>query len=341
MAIFIPDKNIKSNDSFGQAVNKAHLDYINSELKNRKLKGFTVAGVEIILSGKHKVYFDGEVQMSIEFKDKKLKPSDKGKNISLNLHDIKDIKWQDPKLKKNAARILIWRFNNDWWIWDADFKQNKKLEESFKISRSFAVRGGGYMPLSLRRKERPDFISGWKDGLDKELSAMWRRHITVSQRYRGVIVYDGNYFDLFSHAQELYVLGYYYSSIVICRTAAEQALIQILRKSGKGFEIYKRNKGKKKLKSIEQLTTACRSYALFHKKYPINKTAARKANEISVIAGNLVHPKTGLKELDVYKEDALKCMDNLQYIIKNHLNFIKDTGVVSGYKITGSSKRLK
>jgi len=34
-------------------------------------------------------------------------------------------------------------------------------------------------------------------------------------------------------------------------------------------------------------------------------------------------------------------MDNLQYVVKNHLNFIKDTGVVSGYKITGSAKRLK
>jgi len=33
-------------------------------------------------------------------------------------------------------------------------------------------------------------------------------------------------------------------------------------------------------------------------------------------------------------------MDGLQYVIKNHLNFIKDTGTVSGYKISGSAKRL-
>ena len=155
------------------------------------------------------------------------------------------------------------------------------------------------------------------------------------------MVYDGNYFDLFSHAQELYVLGYYYSTIIVCRTAAEQALVRILIKVGKGFDIYKQTKGKERLKSIEQLVETCRSYSLFRGKYPISKISAKKLNGISILASELVHPKHDLDALDVYKGNALKCMDNLQYVIRNHLNFIKDTGTVSGYRMAGSARRLR
>ena len=175
----------------------------------------------------------------------------------------------------------------------------------------------------------------------RELPLMWKRHLTVSQRYRGVMVYDGNYFDLFSHAQELFVLGYYYSAIIICRTAAEQALVSVLTKTGQGFEIYKSGTGKKKLKSIEELVATCRSFSLFGRKYPINKAAAKKLNDISIVASELVHPKNDLGELVLYKKNAVKCMDNLHYVIKHHLNFVKDTGKVSGYRIAGSNKRLK
>lgn len=341
MAIFIPNENIEKNQSFGQAVNKAVKEYIKPELKRLDLKGFGAAGIEILPDGTHKVYLDQNVQIMLEFKNRKINPNDTGKAINVDLHEIKDVKWHDQKLSKDSARILVVHFNKDWWIWDADFKEIKELEEEFKVTTTHKIRGGGYLPLEMRKQEKKDFLQGWRTGLEKELPAMWTRHITVSQRYRGVMVYDGNYFDLFSHAQELYVLGYYYSSIIICRTATEQALIRILLKVGKGLDIYKQAKGKKKLKSIEQLAETCRSHSLFQGKYPISKIAAKKVNEISNLAGNLVHPKNDLHELDAYKKEAIKCMDNLQFVIKRHLNFIKDTGKVSGYKISGSAKRLK
>ena len=341
MAIFIPNENIEKNQSFGQAVNKAVKEYIEPELKRLGLKGFGAVGIEILPDGISKVYIDNDVQIILEFKNKKINPNDTGKQINVDLHEIKDVKWHDQKLDKNSVKILVIHFNKDWWIWDADFKKNKEFEDKFKVITTHKVRGGGYLPLEMRKQEKQEFLQGWRTGLDKELPAMWNRHITVSQRYRGVMVYDGNYFDLFSHAQELYVLGYYYSAIIICRTATEQALIQILLKTGKGFDIYKQSKGNKKLKSIEHLAETCRSYSLFHGKYPITKIAAKKVNEISVIASNLVHPKNDLHELNTYKKEAIKCMDNLQFVIRRHLNFIKDTGTVSGYKISGSAKRLK
>ena len=206
------------------------------------------------------------------------------------------------------------------------------------------MRGGGYLPLDMRREQKQDFLNGYRAGLEKELSQMWKRHITVSQRYNGVMVYDGNYFDLFTHAQELYVLGFYYSSVIICRAATEQTLIQILTNRGKGLEIYRSNKKgkKKKLKGIQELIDACRDKRLFkNKKYPINKWSEKKLTLIAHTANDLVHLKQNLSELESYKDKALECMDNLQYVIKNHLNFIKDTGIVSGYKIVGNSKRIK
>jgi len=341
MTIFIPNKYIKSNKSYGQAVNKARKEYIDSELKHRNLKNFSTAGIEIFDDKNYKVYLDDEVQPVIEFKKRKVKSANIGRLIKIDLKEIKDVEWHDKRLSKKSAKILVIRFNDYWWIFKADFGKNKELEEKFKVTRTFKIRGGGYMPLNLRKQEKEQFMEGWRTALIKELPAMWRRHISVCQRYRGAMVYDGNYFDIFSHAQDLYVLGYYYSSIVVGRTAAEQALISILIKSGKGFDIYRGDKGRK-LKSIERLVESCRSYSLFsNKKYPINKTAAKKLNEISTIASNLVHPKHDLDELKTYKENALKCMDNLQYVIKNHLNFIKDTGVVSGYKNFKPAKRLK
>ncbi len=341
MTIFIPHKNVESNISFGQAINKALKAYIDPELKKRKLDSFGSAGIEVMLNGKHKVYLNDEVQLILEFKKRKINPNDVGKPINVDLHEIKDVKWHDNALDKISAKIVVVRFSKDWWIWDADFKYNKNLEEKFRVTRTFKIRGGGYLPLNIRKQEKAQFMKDWQTGLEKELPAMWQRHITVSQRYRGAMVYDGNYFDIFSHAQELYVLGYYYPSIIVCRTAAEQSLIQILLKCGKRFEIYKKMRGTRRLKSIEQLVETCRSYSLFRGKYPINKTSAKKLNDISYIASNLVHPKHDLDKLDSYKEKTIKCMDNLQYVIKQHLNFIKDTGTVSGYRFTGTAKRLK
>jgi len=343
MAVFIPTENIKKNQSFGQAVNKAVKEYVRPELKRLGLKDFGVAGIEIFPNGAHKTYLDNNVQTMLEFKKRKLNPSDTDKPISVDLHEIKDVKWHDKKLSKNSAKILVIHFNKDWWIWDADFKKIKGLKEKFKITTTYKIRGGGYLPLEIRKREKTEFLKGWRRGLEKELPAMWTRHITVSQKYRGAMVYDGNYFDLFNHAQELYVLGYYYSSIIVCRTAAEQALIRILLKVGKGFEIYylKKKRRKPMIKGIKDLVKTCRDPKLFHGKYPINKTAEKKLNGIAITANDLVHPKHSLAVLDAYKDNALKCMDDLQYVIKNHLNFIKDTDTVSGYKVSGSAKRLK
>lgn len=341
MAIFIPQKNVESDVGFGQVVNKVRKEYIEPELKRRKIADFTTAGIEILQDGTHKVYLDNEVEVIIKFKNKKVDPSDTGKIININLQEIENVQWHDQKLNKKSAQILIIHFSKDWWIWSADYKKRKKLEDKFKITTTIKIRGGGYLPLNLRKQEKDQFIQGWRKGLEKELPAMWQRYLVVSQRYRGAMVYDGNYFDLFSHAEELYVLGYYYSSIIVCRTAAEQALVRILLKTGNRFDIYKKA-GQGHLKSIEGLVKTCRSYSLFRGKYPINKTAARKLNEISNLASNLSHPKHDLEELEKYKVTALKCMDNLHYAIRNHLNFIKDTGVVSGYRVGKNlTKRLR
>ena len=343
MAIFVQNENVKSNQSFGQAINKACKEYIEPELKQRKLSDFTSAGIELLPDGTRKIYLNDEVQLLLEFKKRKVSPSDTGKPISVDLQEIKNIKWYDSKLNKRSAKILVVHFNKDWWIWNADLKNMEDLENKFKITTTHKVRGGGYLPLNIRRQEKGEFFDGWKTGLKKELPAMWKRHLTVSQRYKGVMVYDGNYFDLFSHAQELYMLGYYYASIVVCRTAAEQALIRILSKVGKGFEIYypKKNGRKRMIKGIRDLVKTCRERKLFGRKFPINKTAENKLLKIAEIANDLVHPKSDLSTLENYKRDALKCMDNLQYVIKNHLNFVKDTGIVSGYRFSGSAKRLK
>src|SRR3989344_7197404 len=134
MAIFIPNENIEKDQNFGQAVNKAVKEYIKPELRCRNLKGFGSAGIEIFSNGTHKVYFDNDVQIMLEFKNRKLNPNNTGKSVNVDLHEINDVKWHDKELNKNSAKILIIHFNKNWWIWGADFKKNKGLEEKFKVT---------------------------------------------------------------------------------------------------------------------------------------------------------------------------------------------------------------
>lgn len=339
MSIFVPHKNVEENISYGQVINRVLKEYVQPELIRREIGDFSSVGIEISTNGKAKIFIDGEVVVFIQFKDRPISPKNVGANLKVNLDEIKDIGWDVPKSRSQPARIFLARFNKDWWIWDADYKKRQDLIERFKVTQTFTIRGGGYLPLKLRRQEKSNFMMGWQEGLHKELPEMWKRQLTMSQRYSGAMVYDGNYFDIFLHAQEMFVLGYFYTSVMLSRTAAEQALVQILIKSGKGLEIYKR--GTRRLKSIEDLAGSCRSHALFGKRLRISKVSAKKLNAISNSASELVHPKGDLDELDVYKTQALTCMDSLYAVIKSHLNFVKDTGVVSGYRLSGTSKRLK
>jgi hypothetical protein len=343
MPIFVPHENVEKGQSFGQLINSVQKEYITPELQKRGLNTFAVALVEIPLNGSGPVHLDDEVTLSIGFKNRKVNPADAGKPLTIDLHEIKDIDWQSGKLDPKTAKILLVRFSKDWWILKADFKKRKDLEEKYRTTQTFKVRGAGYLPLNLRKQEKPQFMEGRRKGLEKELPAMWRRHITVSQRYSGALVYDGNYFDLFTHAQQLYILGHYFAATVVCRIAAEQMLVTMLIKSGKATEIFepiKPNKPKR-LKGIYDLIATCRDRSLFGNKYPIGKTAEKRLKRIANAGNSLVHLKTELDESNAYKQTALQCMDDLSYAIKRHLNFVKDTGTVSGYRFGGSTKRLK
>lgn len=339
MPIFIPAEHVTEDNSFGQVVNRLRKEYIDPELKLRSIETFAAAGIEI--HGKeHRVYLDDEVSIEIDFKERKIQPPDAGKPISLKLQEIKDISWHDAAINKASAKILLIHFNKNWWILKADLGKQKHLKEKLEYKQTWKVRGSSYLPLNLRRQEKETTLKQWRNNFEKDLPSVWKRHVTISQRYNGLIVYDGNYYDLFLEAQNHYILGNFFVAILLCRAAAEQALIRILLKSGKGFDIYKKNDGKK-LKSIEELVRACRSYSLFKSKYPLSKIAAKKLNALSNIASDLVHPKVELDEMNKYKDKALHCMDIIHLVIKKHLNFVKDTGTLSGYRPSGQVKRLK
>ncbi|MFA4999825.1 MAG: hypothetical protein WC545_00480 [Patescibacteria group bacterium] len=343
--LIIPNQNVVNSESFGQFINKVKEEFIDPELKKRNTSLFSSALIEILDNNSSNIYLDDDFEIMIEFKEKKSNPNDTGKKISLDIKDIKDIGWKSKKISKRNATILVVRFNSSWWLLKTNFKERKDLDEKFQVRRTFKVRGGGYLPLKMRRQEKGEFMQQWQNGLKKELPAMWSRYITTTQRYRGVMVYDGNYFDLFIKAQEFYILGDFYPSIVMCRIAAEQALVNILINKGSVFEIYKKEGksgagGKPMSKGIYALVKSCRNKNLF-KKLLINKTAEKKLTDIADLANELVHPKNDLAEMDKYKKAAVKCMDNLNYVIKTHLNFVKDTKTVSDYKFSRVVTRLK
>lgn len=338
MAVFVPQKKVDDNTGFGRLINEFSREYVSPELTKRNVASFYCALIELVDADTRHILLDEEVHVILEFKNRKLDPGDTGKRIPINLKEIKNVSWPLKGIRRNSAKILMIHFNNDWWILKTDFRKHPELEARYKLTTTHKVRGGGYLPLSMLRKQKSEYLSKWQKGLQVELPGMWKRYVAVSQKYRGAMVYDGNYFDLFMHANDLFVLGYYYTVIILCRTAAEQALVTLLMNRGKAFDIYKTNG---KIKSLQDLVGTCRSHSVFGRRLPINKSSAKKLNEVARLAGDIVHPKQDLGELDQYKDDAIKCMDYLYYVIKSHLNFIKDTGTVSGYKIKGTVKRLK
>ena len=330
--IIIPNKNVEEDNSYGTAVNIIIEKYT-------KRSDFGVVLLELGEKGDVKnMLFDESVKMTIEFnREKILEKAKKNRNLQIKLGQLKKIGWTKKQVSEETVKIILWRFDKDYWILNYDFKDNLKLFKKI-IVKTVKVRGGGYLPFEMRKQEKEEFMKGLRDELEKELPAMWSRYLTTTQRYRGTMCYDGNYFDLFSHAQDLFILGHYFETIQLCRIATEQALLSILAKSGNIKSAYRNGN---KIKSIEGLVEACRNKKLFPKKFPIDKISAKKLNKISNKAGDLTHLKLELVEEDKYKEDALFCMDNLSSVIKKHLNFIKDTKQTSGYKISGKAKRLK
>jgi len=140
MATPVNNKLVEENEGYGRTINQFLTLFIGPYFKEwgrvfNKQK-FRIALIELFDEGrKPKIKIGKNVQVEVTFKHPKIKPEDVGKQIPIDLRDIKDITWPSTGLSEDSAKILVMRFNKDWWILDFDFRYNKGNAQK-KLSRA-------------------------------------------------------------------------------------------------------------------------------------------------------------------------------------------------------------
>lgn len=131
MAMIVRHADVVGNENYGRSINQILTWHVKPTLADGKsyyeMENFRAVLVEMFDDGRSPVIkLNGDFKMSIEFKSPKINPSDVGKNISMDLKEIKEISWIDAETDGNSGKILIVRFNKDYWLLNFDFRYNKK-----------------------------------------------------------------------------------------------------------------------------------------------------------------------------------------------------------------------
>ncbi len=131
MAIVVKHEDVIQNQNYGRSINQILTWHVKPILGKGKdcfvMEDFRAVLVEMFDDGRSPlVKLNGDFKMSIEFKSPKINPSDVGKNISMDLREIKEISWVDTETDGNSGKIMIIRFNKDYWLLNFDFRYNKK-----------------------------------------------------------------------------------------------------------------------------------------------------------------------------------------------------------------------
>ncbi len=127
MAIAVTNKKVLSNEGYGITINQMIQLFINPELKKRKKSRFKAALIELFDYQDNIVRIDNEFKCEFELMKPILKKTDVGKPKNYKLEDLKDISWHEKSTDPNSAKILLIKWNKDWWIIDYDFRYNKQI----------------------------------------------------------------------------------------------------------------------------------------------------------------------------------------------------------------------
>lgn len=127
---FVPNQLVEKNEGFGRTINQFFDLWIKPYFKRKRQKfdkqKFGSALIELFDDGtKPKIRLNNDVKIEIEFKSPRIKPKDVGKNISVDLKEIKSLTWSREGLDENSAKVLVARFNKHWWILNFDFRYNQ------------------------------------------------------------------------------------------------------------------------------------------------------------------------------------------------------------------------
>lgn len=153
--LFVQNSSVEKNENYGRTINeifdlwiKPYFKKKNQEFDKQK---FGAALIELFDDRREpKIRLNEEVKIEIEFHSPKIKPEDVGKQISVDLKEIKNLSWSQRGLNENSAKILVVRFNEDWWFLNFDFRYNQGNTKK-KLHRAKEFLSG--CKTMLRKKE--------------------------------------------------------------------------------------------------------------------------------------------------------------------------------------------
>lgn len=124
--IVVSNTEVENRQNYWNSIQQALSLWINPYLQENRKAWFQIALVELFDGNKwSKLYFDSEIRLEIEFNQEILTNATIGSKYQPNLTDIKDITWVNDDLDWNSAKILIFKYDQDNWILDFDFRYNQ------------------------------------------------------------------------------------------------------------------------------------------------------------------------------------------------------------------------
>lgn len=128
--IIVSNNLVLNNQWYGRTINDVLrvfiIPYYTKIQKTFNQDNFSCGLVEMFESNQTpNILLNDKVSLEIEFKEPKLSPNDVNKDITIDLKEIKSLLRVNDELDVNSAKILIVKFNKDFWVLNFDFRYNK------------------------------------------------------------------------------------------------------------------------------------------------------------------------------------------------------------------------
>ena len=136
MASIVRDIDVKEPKGYGITINQTKQLYLDEVMKERGVASLRAAIIEVFDDHRPpKVHLNDEARIVVGLNTSKIAREDVGKRLDIDLKDVKEIEWHTDGLDGNSAKIMLVRWNKDFWVLHFDFRYNQEYGKP-KISRA-------------------------------------------------------------------------------------------------------------------------------------------------------------------------------------------------------------
>jgi len=188
------------------------------------------------------------------------------------------------------------------------------------------------IPVFLDMEQRPSNSLSDKDYGKSLLVPLESRLKDIGQRYKNVpnisMLYYTDSVKMYNQAKELYCLGYFEPSIIVCRSVAEYLAFELF------VELIDLKSEREKIELIAENIDFRKivNNFLYDKTNPlIDKKTKELFNKIYDVGNRLVHPKSKGDSDKCLEEKAKEILESLTELMRANRNILNDMVPVNGF----------